>query len=148
MTSPEVIAERLELLDLFVKSLRDRQHVTVDDLRADIHLEWDVEHGLQLCVQCVSDIASHIVAAEALGKPGSSVDAVELLGIHRVISRELAEKLMQAVRFRNHLVHLYAHVRLDVVHDVLVHGLDDLEEFARQVIEYTDLGPRPPMEAE
>ena len=40
-----------------------------NDLQQELQLQWGVEHGLQLAIECVLDVASHLVTAARLGAP-------------------------------------------------------------------------------
>lgn len=56
------------------------------------------------------DIAQHFCSSEEWGPPEHNAHAIALLAEHGVIERALAERLAEAVGFRNVLVHGYAHV--------------------------------------
>ena len=66
-----------------------------------------------------------------------------LLGVHGVLTTELAISIRKAVGFRNVLVHDYIEVDDSIVVDRLK-SLGDLEEFVRQVAAYvTGAQPEP-----
>lgn len=62
-----VIQRRLAHLLTSIEVLKEYEHLSLDELSATPKVYWAVQHGLQLCVQAVIDIATHIVAA--LGGP-------------------------------------------------------------------------------
>lgn len=134
----EAIEKRLVLLDEFQQGLISLQKHDLAEFLDDQHLQWSVEHGLQLSIQCVIDVAQALIRKKGLTCPAHAVDAVALLAEQRIVSRELGEKLVSMVRFRNVVVHAYDHVRPDVVHHCLMTRLGDFDLFAKQILDYID----------
>lgn len=56
------------------------------------------------------DAAQHVVASEGYRAPTDNADAMRLLARHDHLDHDLAERLAQAVGFRNILVHGYRDV--------------------------------------
>jgi uncharacterized protein YutE (UPF0331/DUF86 family) len=108
----------------------------VEELEQDVGLEWAVEHGLQLSIQCVIDICQYLVAGLALGTPATSQEAIELLSEAGVLPGPFARTVIQMARFRNVLVHVYAQVDVRRVHENLRSHLDDFQVFARHVLAF------------
>ena len=134
-----MIERRLAHLLDAVQVLREFRGLTLDELGASPKVYWAVQHGLQLCVQSVLDLSSHLVAA--LDAPvhdeyRSNVLALAPLGVLPV---EFAERIAPMAGFRNILVHEYVEVDLGEVHRVLTEHLDDFVEFARYLEEYLEM---------
>jgi len=70
------------------------------------HAKYVLVTMLEGCI----DAAQHVCAAEGYGPPDTNAAAMLLLARHDVLTRDLADALAQAVRFRNVLVHGYAEV--------------------------------------
>ncbi len=78
------------------------------------------------------DLAQHICSTEYLGTPKSNGDVMLRLGLHKVLTPELAHEMAQAIGFRNVLVHDY----IDVVDSIVIERLEDhsaLNEFTRAI---------------
>jgi uncharacterized protein YutE (UPF0331/DUF86 family) len=131
----DTIRQRLQLLEGYSQRLDGYRQRTVEELRSDNGLAWAIEHGLQLSMQCVIDICNYLVAQLGLGIPGTSQEAIELLRDAGVFPADFAQTLVQMVRFRNILVHAYAHVDVQRVHENLQAGLDDFCRFAQCVLD-------------
>ena len=128
------VRRHLFALDQALAHLDGHARRPVERLRTDLDHRWAVERGLQLCVQNVLDVATHLVAAA--GRDAADyTSAIEQLGDLGVISRELATQLRPLAGFRNALVHGYLGIDLDRVHAVLNLHLDQMREFARNVDE-------------
>ena len=102
-----------------------------------------VKYTFVTAIEACVDVAQHICATQGWGPPADNGDAVRLLGKQGVLTTELATSIRKAVGFRNVLVHDYVEVDDSVVAGRLK-GLDDLEEFVRQVAAYvTGAQPEP-----
>ena len=119
-------------LDEALSNLAQHAGRSADVLRDDVTERWAVERGLQLCVQNVLDIATHLVASAGRDAPDYTT-AIEELGRLGMLPPELARKLRPLAGFRNVLVHGYLKLDLDRVHEVLNMHLDEVREFARAI---------------
>lgn len=131
-----VMERRLAHLLESVDVLKEYQGLSLEELSASPKVYWAVQHGLQLCVQSVLDIASHLVAT--LGGPigeeyRSHVLALGTLGI---LPQPFADRIAAMAGFRNVLVHEYIDVDLAEVRRVLTQNLGDFEEFASHIHAY------------
>ena len=134
--SDAVIRQRLQLLESYVQHLQGYRARTYDEVRSDMSLTWAIEHGLQLSIQCVSDVCHYLVADLVLVVPATSQEAIELLRDAGVFPATFADTLVQMARFRNLLVHVYAHIDLERVYDHLQNHLDDFGQFAQHVLHF------------
>lgn len=139
MTSGQVdaaiVRRHLAALHEALTNLRRHTGRSARELRASADLRWTIERGLQLCVQNVLDIASHLVAAHGLDAPDYAT-AIDRLAEIGVLSAEFSAHLRSLAGFRNVLVHGYLQVDLAVVERVLKENLPDLEQFAARVDTY------------
>ncbi len=126
MTDPELVAKKLAAIETAVRELTTLSRP--DALRQDVREQRLVEHTLQMAIQAVLDVASHIVSDERLGEPRINRKLVDLLERNGWIPAEMAGRLRNMVGFRNVLVHGYDIVDLAVVEDVLRNHLEDLRE--------------------
>ncbi|MEI9950478.1 MAG: DUF86 domain-containing protein [Pseudomonadota bacterium] len=99
----------------------------------DGHERRFVEHTLQICIQAVQDVASHIVSDQRLGEPAENSAIFALLFQAGWLSEETARFLRAAVGLRNVLVHGYTAVDPAIVRDVLETRLGDIERFVAEI---------------
>ena len=52
-----------------------------------------------------------------------------MLARNQVIPQKLADRIAQAIRMRNTIVHHYPGVNLQIVYDVIQHNLGDIVDF-------------------
>ena len=131
MTDAELVAKKLAEIKTYLADLRRLGRP--DLLETDLKEQRFLLMTLQLAIQAVLDVASHIVSDEELGEPQHNRDLFQLLHAAGWINEDLARRLQHMVGFRNILVHEYARTNLAIVRDVLENQLGDLREFCEAV---------------
>ena len=131
MVDRAVMERRLRALQGFIDGLRSRfagmglaTFVSNEDARLI------AERLLHLACEACIDMANHVIADRGAEQPESYRQTFELLGKLGVVAPELATALQRMAAMRNILVHGYLAVDPAKVHDVAVHRLADLEQFA------------------
>ena len=79
-------------------------------LRADTERLSGLKYRFVTTIEGIINVAQHLCASEGWGPPTDNGDAVRLAGAHGVVDKELADRLVAAVGFRNLLVHQYADI--------------------------------------
>lgn len=131
MTDPDLVAKKLALVETSVRELRALARPA--DLATDVVQERFVEHTLQIAIQAVLDVASHIVSDERLGEPRTNRELVDRLERNGWLPGELATVVRRMVGLRNVLVHGYDPVDVAVVREVVEHRLEDLLRFVTAI---------------
>lgn len=122
-----------------VKKLRDKAESEFVE-RSDT--EVLAERHIQKACQAALDIANHIIAEEGFGQPTMYRDLGYILAQEGVITSDLAKKLEEIAKFRNRLVHEYAHLDPKIIYIIVQTHIDDLSEFAQQIYKYIEHLPR------
>lgn len=135
MVDASVIHQKLLQLERYTAQLEKHRHITAVELEQDLDLAWIVEHGLQLSIQVVLDIGTHILAGGGIivDEYGDIFGELAKLG---VLPQEFARDISGMAGFRNILVHEYGKVDMEKVADIMKNHLDDFRQFARYVIKY------------
>lgn len=131
MTDPELVEKKLARVEACLRDLRVLARP--DAIATDVMQQRFVEHTLQIALQAVLDVASHIVSDERLGEPASNHELFALLAKAGVIDPAAVPALKAMAGFRNVLVHEYDDVNLAIVRDVVEHRLGDLEAFVAAI---------------
>ena len=105
MIDRQTVCRRLHALESYAVEL-ERLAATLsrDAFDQQISSQWMVEHGLQLAIECVLDIGSHIVAAEQLGTPQSYREVIDLLGQRGVVPAAFVQHNLGMPGFRASLL--------------------------------------------
>lgn len=79
MVDAEIVRDRLEVLEEYTGILRSFGPSTRDELESNVERRLAVLHALQISIECVIDIASHLVATRRLGRPANHTESIDLL---------------------------------------------------------------------
>lgn len=90
--------------------------------------------NLQRAIQGAIDLAAHVVADEGWGVPQELRENFDLLSQNDVLPDELTKRLRKMVGFRNIAVHEYATINIDILKSILMHNLQDIEEFYMSIL--------------
>ena len=90
--------------------------------------------NIQLAIQNCIDIAAHIISDEDMGIPGSTNEMFYILEENGYLTRDITEKMVRAVGFRNLIVHEYVNLELKRVYEILKKDINDLEVFLKQIL--------------
>ena len=92
------------------------------------------KYNLQVCIEALIDVSNHVVARERWGIPSTSAEMVKLIIKHGVLGKDKEPSLVQMVKFRNRIVHLYQEVDDSEIYRILQENLDDIKGFIQAVI--------------
>lgn len=92
---------------------------------------------IQVAAQTCIDLANHLIASEGWRPPRDFGDAFTVLCENEVIDRALAGRLRGLTGLRNRLVHVYDEIDDVLVHQLLLAGLPDLDDFAVAIARLT-----------
>ncbi len=131
----DIIWSKSSAMHKHLDRVRLKTDVALPDFLQDLDRQESVLFNLQMAIQNCIDIAAHVVSEEGLGVAGSTNEIFYLLEEAGYIDRELTEKMVRAVGFRNLVVHEYGKVDLEVVYRVCKKDITDLDEFSKIVSE-------------
>ncbi len=133
MVDRDVVFQRLATLRLNARRLASSLAEGRERFVSDEDLYLKAERCLQLAIQAMLDIGTHIIADQGLSRPAGYEDVVPELGRAGILSAELVARLSGTAGLRNILVHDYLAVDHGRMFDDLTTGLRDFEEFARAI---------------
>ncbi|MDI6819927.1 MAG: DUF86 domain-containing protein [Candidatus Hodarchaeaceae archaeon] len=120
--------------------LRANQHVSSEELEKNYALRSAIERNFQVAIEAALDTAEVIISEEGFEKPEDYRGAILELGRGGILPPEFAERFAPAAGFRNILVHGYAEVDIKKLHELLLEGPKDFDEFARHVAKHLEKG--------
>lgn len=126
----ETLLKKLEYLHGTLEELFETRGMSEEAFVGDRLLQDATARRLQLAIESVTDCSRLLVTLEGWRRVREEADAVLILAREGVIANELAQRLLEAKRFRNVLVHLYVDVDPALVYRNLQEGYRDLEGFA------------------
>lgn len=133
MVDEDIVVDRLRHIHEYTEDLQDMREVSKAQYVEDVVLQRAVERTFMNLIQACIDLAQHVRAAENLTPSGTGKNEIQALNDAGIITTETAEKLEEAVGFRNVLAHRYGDINHDVVYEVLQTDLLWFERFQRDV---------------
>jgi uncharacterized protein YutE (UPF0331/DUF86 family) len=132
LVDPDRAAARLERLRDLIERLDRVRSAGEDAYLADPDSRAMSERRLELAVQICIDLGTQLVMETSARAPENYADVFRSMAEAGLLSGELADRMGDAARQRNLLVHLYMDIDDRKVFSSL-ESLDDLREFARVV---------------
>ena len=132
---PLVLKARLDTILERITRLRIVEQLSEDQFWVDETTQSAVERNLQIIAQAIIDICTHLVAHNHWGSPGTYSDAVRVIAKHKVIDSDLADSLIDFVKLRNVLVHLYLEIDLKIVYKSAKSIIIDAKTFTDAILE-------------
>lgn len=127
MVKPEVIRRRLQNLDEYLSYLDKVKSYPEDKFHDNIEIWASTERFLQMSIECINDLASHIISEENLGTIDQYRDIPQIFYRENFIDEDLKQKWIRMIGFRNILVHAYAEVNRSEVYKIIQHNLVDIK---------------------
>ena len=128
------IAAKFEMLDQFLRVLRNLSKTKVEKYLNDPILIGSMRYYLQVSIECCLDVSAHVISSEKYRAPKDYADTFKILEENNVIQPELAHRLRQMAKFRNRLVHLYGEIDDRAVYQIAHDELGDIESFKSAIL--------------
>lgn len=133
MVIREILYRKISAAERHLGRVREKRAVGLREFLEDLDRQESVLFNLQMAIQNCVDMASHIVNEEELGIAGSVNELFYLLQERGILNRDLTERMVRAVGFRNLLVHEYGKVDLEIAYRVAQEDIQDLELFMKAI---------------
>jgi uncharacterized protein YutE (UPF0331/DUF86 family) len=129
MTSKGVIENKISYLQKQLEAIKEFQIHSLDELRQNAKILAGLKWELYVMSQAVIDLAEAVIAYRRFRKPTTMREAFDILAEQDVVPVEFMNRFSKMVGFRNALAHDYEDIKIEVLHDVLMHKLPEVEEF-------------------
>jgi len=137
LVDAERASARMRRFEELVDQLEEIRRKGEEAYLADPGLRAMAERWLSLAIQICIDLGTQVLAERSGPTPSDYAEVFKTLGEEGLIESGLANRLAEAAKQRNLLVHLYLDIDDRKVFDSLSH-LDDLRQFAAFVGEQLD----------
>ncbi len=130
----DIRTNKVAIIERCIKRIREEYSADPINLYENITKQDSIILNIQRACETAIDLAMHEIRLRRLGIPQDSREAFSLLYKEGLISKNLAEKMMSMVGFRNIAVHDYQELNLEVVQQIIEKHLEDFLEFTRILI--------------
>ena len=134
----ESTLRRIERFEQGIKLLEEIAEVSLEEYLRDIKLQSIVERNLQICIEVIIDLSNVIISKKGFRVPSTYKETVEILKENKVLEKEFAKKLASLVGLRNIIVHMYADIKSEIIHENLREIINVLKEALKTLLKYCE----------
>ena len=136
MIDKSKIAFQFTELEKYLEELESIRNLSKQEFLSDNRNIFSLRYLFQVSIETCINIANHIISRFGLGIPKEYADVFRILGEKEIIPDDLESKLVQMVRFRNRLVHVYWDIDDEIIFDYLQSHLDDFRQYEKDIKTY------------
>lgn len=133
MENEAVIINKYESIERCIKRIKEEYEGNPENLY-DYRRMDGIVLNLQRACEVTIDIAMHVVSTRKLGIPQTKKEAFEMLESHGLISEDMCNKMKGMIGFINIAIHEYKEIDEEILQDIIENHLEDLQEFAREML--------------
>lgn len=133
MENKAVIINKFDSIERCIKRINEEYENNPKNLENYRRMDAIVLN-LQRACEITTDIAMYVISTRKLGTPQTKKEAFELLEQNNLISSEICKNMKGMIGFRNIAIHDYKQIDEEILKDVIENHLNDLIEFARQML--------------
>lgn len=138
MVDRDLIVKKADSVRKHVQRTTEKSNTDLHTFLNDADCQDIVLFNVQMAVQNCIDIAAHIISEEGFGVPGSNNEMFYLLEENGFLDRDITEKMVKAVGFRNLIVHEYGKIDLKQVFNAARNNTNDLLEYLKAIFTRLD----------
>ena len=125
MTNINVIENKISSIKKYQKILERYKKYSKKEIEDDIDIRGAAERYLYLLTQSTIDLAEAIISYKNFRKPSTMSEAFYILNEEKMISKELTQKMVKMVGFRNVIAHVYENIDYNIVYNVMKNSQKD-----------------------
>lgn len=133
MVDKDLIIAKAGAVKKRLARIASKSQTDIESFKEDLDSQEIVLFNLQMAIQDCIDIAAHIISEKGWGVPGSTNEMFYVLEENDFLSRDLTEKIVKCVGFRNFLVHAYSRIEVDRVFEITQKDIHDLEAYLKSI---------------
>lgn len=130
----DVKLNKAAIIERCIKRIREEYAGDEKNIYENYTKQDSIILNIQRACETAIDLAMHEVRLCRLGIPQESREAFSFLFHAELITKELADRMMAMVGFRNIAVHDYQDLNLTIVKQIVEKHLGDFLDFARIMI--------------
>jgi uncharacterized protein YutE (UPF0331/DUF86 family) len=123
-------------MDESLRKLRSLSKLSEDEFLGHYEKIDTAKYNFIVAIEAIIDICNRIISKRELGFPQDYSDVIKLMSQEGVLEGDLVGRLIEMVKFRNMLVHLYWKIENDRLYQYLRENLGDFEAFKEAIRKY------------
>lgn len=134
MVDKALVLRKVARIEDHLSQVRGRKDKGIEAFIHDRDLQSIVLFNIVQAVQACIDIGSHVISDSGWELPASQADIFRILAEKKLITRNLAGRMVKMAGFRNRIVHEYEKIDLEIVHEVWRKGIRDIDKFCAALV--------------
>src|SRR5699024_2350762 len=136
MTKTELLRRKLQQLDEYLGFLEQIKEKPKELFLNEPQMWASTERFLQMALEVINDMGSHVIADENLGTVEQYRDIPKIFAEKNWIDVDIKRLWIKMIGFRNLLVHGYATVDRSEVYSILQNNLDDIKKIKKVFLRF------------
>lgn len=123
------IDQKLLFMDICLNKLKKLRAFDKEIFIEDFTKVDSAKYLLQVSIEAMLDISSHLIARNRWGKPKDNKEHFQMLSDNGIIDKNDVSIYFNMAKFRNRIVHMYFDISDDMIYDIVQNNINDFERF-------------------
>jgi len=128
------INQKLLFMSTSLKKLERLRTLDKNSFIEDFTKVDSAKYLLQVSIEAMLDMSSHIIARNRWGKPKDNKEHFKLLSDNGIIDCKDIDIYFNMAKFRNRIVHMYFNISDEMIYEIVQNNLEDFERFINNII--------------
>jgi uncharacterized protein YutE (UPF0331/DUF86 family) len=115
-----------------LERLEDLRKLSQSEFTADPHKIGSAKYSLIVAIEGAVDLCNHVISKNGFRTPEDYTDTFMVMKERGAFDEEFTRSLIQMVRFRNRLVHIYWDVDDAELYRIIQINLQDIRRFLKE----------------
>lgn len=130
----EKIEQKLLFMQVNIVKLKKLRELSKETFIEDFRNVDSAKYLLQVTIEAMLDIASHLIARNRWGRPEDNKAHFKLLADNNIISDSEISTYTNMAKFRNRIVHMYFQINDEMIFDITQNNLENFEGFIGYIL--------------
>ena len=138
MIDGKIIKEKFIFTNKYINKVYNIvENTTIEEFKRNTDNQIIAERSFEVICVSIIDVCTLIMSSQSV-LPGSYAECIDILGEKEIISIPLAQRLADAVRMRNFIVHQYEKIDYELLYNSLSILLNDFNLFKEEISAWLD----------
>ncbi|GKU24281.1 type VII toxin-antitoxin system HepT family RNase toxin [Clostridium folliculivorans] len=128
------IDQKLMFMNTCLNKLKRLKLFSKNEFLEDFTKVDSAKYLLQVSIEAMLDISSHLIARNRWGKPKDNKEHFQILADNGIIDNKDVSVYFNMARFRNRIVHMYFNISDEMIYDIVQNNIDDFERFIGNIV--------------
>ena len=128
------IDQKLLFMNTCLNKLKKLRTFDKDEFIDDFTKVDSAKYLLQVSIEAMLDISSHLIARNRWGKPKDNKEHFEILSDKGIIDNKDVLIYFNMAKFRNRIVHMYFNISDEMIYDIVQNNIGDFERFIGNIV--------------